>query len=116
MPLYQYYCDTCHKEVEIFHSMSEIDNPSEETQIATSCNATTCKGHEDAVLGRPMRRIFGTPAVLKFGHGSGNKGGLLSKEEKSKAYRKRSADDNEKQGFNERRVEDTKKIVEKFKP
>ena len=37
MPTYDYKCKACGKVVEVFHNISEIDNPSEATIEKTSC-------------------------------------------------------------------------------
>ena len=42
MPRYDYYCDKCGLQVEVFHSIAECDNPSQETQKQISCNENTC--------------------------------------------------------------------------
>lgn len=42
MPTYDYKCPICDLLVEVQHSISELDNPSEETVKQISCNEHTC--------------------------------------------------------------------------
>jgi hypothetical protein len=89
MPEYIYRCPKCGVEREVMHSMSEIDKPSEETQLETSCNPITCQDFNNSDLGLKFERI---PQSCNFG-----KFNLLSQADKATMLKKRSHDHYEKE-------------------
>lgn len=89
MNTYLYRCPRCGKEDEVRHSISECDNPSEETALRTSCNQNTCE-NEHAAIGESWVRVPQLTNFLSFGSGDLMKGGTLSQEEKHARIRKRA--------------------------
>jgi len=95
MPTYIYECPLCLKQEDIFHSMSEVDNPSEETQIKTSCNESTCpcilEGSgclEKISLGTSWKRVPTTPHLLNMDGGTTvSEKDLLKKKQKERSNR-----------------------------
>ena len=110
MPNYEYQCPLCLIGEEIQHSMSEIDNPSEETQMKTSCNETTCPNAHDGEYGTAWKRVPSMPNLLYFGTGTHSKGGLKTLDEKSKYAKERATIQSNKDGLPERKHEDAKQI------
>lgn len=118
--IYTYRCPTCQHIEEVEHRMSEIDSPTEETILKTTCNEVTCpvykQGCEDEtqggiIFGTQWNRVPQVPNFLRFGTGDRNKGGTLSKEEKSERLRKRS----DKDSNSGRKLERKKQNDEDFK-
>lgn len=72
MPTYCYQCSKCTKAIEIFHSMSEVDKPTEET-----IEQTTCKKH-----GR-MKRVPQLPQLMGSSEGTFKNEAQLRQEKKA---------------------------------
>lgn len=113
--IYVYKCPACSKETEVEHSMNEVDNPSVETQLKTSCNANTCQGHEDTSEGLKWHRVPQVVNQLTYGQGTYDKGGTKTKEQKTSHFAKRSAEDGKKNGVEEQKYEKSREIVKQFK-
>ena len=97
MPLYNYKCPVCFKQQSILHSMSECDEPNEDTILKTTCNPNTCEAmkHDESgvVYGTQWNRIPQPTSFLQFGQGDlniNNGSGTLSKAQKLAAIDKRA--------------------------
>jgi hypothetical protein len=115
--IYEYRCSICERVEEVSHSMDEVDNPTKETILATTCNENTCKEpiHDHVVYGKQWKRVPSMPNLLYFGTGTHSKGGLKTLDEKSKYADKRSSEHSKKEGIDElqrERKNDAKKQFE----
>lgn len=94
MPRYDYYCEKCGLQVEVFHSIKECDDPSEDTQKQISCNENTCplinnlQSSQEIVpsYGQCFKRGVCAPNIHGVVGGSsvGQRGVLLKKQKERK--------------------------------
>ena len=95
MPNYVYRCQWCKKEIEVFHTMKEVDEPSEELLEKISCplkedcvekNLKHCAKDEDLVF----KRIPQMPQIMGMVNGSSLKGKeraqTIQKERKQRSH------------------------------
>ena len=104
MPIYCYGCQKCDVEVEIIHSMKELETPSEEVLSQISCNEKTCT--ENVCDGEKFKQI---PQM--FGH---NRFNSLSPSEKKGIMKARSHAHYKKE-IADRRHDFDQKIIKEIK-
>lgn len=88
MPTYDYKCPICDLLVEVQHSISELDNPSEETVKQISCNEHTCPKLK-SLDGKNIPQ-YGTMFKKQVSVAAFNSFGSLPSNEKKKVLQKRS--------------------------
>jgi hypothetical protein len=117
MARYQYRCPSCKQEKEVQHSMSEFDNPSEETARQITCNENTCTYpiNDHAVFGLAWKTVPTVPNLMYFGTGTHDKGGMKTLEEKSKYAKNRATTQSNKEGLPDRKKEDAERIKNEVK-
>ena len=101
MPVYLYKCKACGVTKEFAHSMSEVDEPTEETIQETSCHYDRdCRSNWESILGMELpteqdfrfKRVPQSPVLHGFTNGTSVKG--QEKTQAIQAERKKRSVDN----------------------